>query len=270
MSGSGPPEPGAAGIGAGGRRRLAASVRKADSLARDGRFDEAALRMEQALQMDPGNPAYLLRLAGVRRGQGRTEEAIDLACRVLDAQSRCSEAQEFLLQLYLETGQYEEVINRGKHFIRAVPNSMQARDLMGAAYLQLGQLDKALQITSELIRLDPTDAVNHFKRAVLYQQKGELGKAIREFIRVVDLDPEGEMADDAREAIASIDSFQLRQIIALAIEDRLFRAKLIRDPESAPTEKGFFLSSGGVATLKQVDFDGLGDPSGPGDQPTYH
>ena len=46
-----------------------------------------------------------------------------------------------------------------------------------------------------------------YKRQVLYQQKGELGKAIREFIRVVDLDPEGEMADDAREAIASIDSF---------------------------------------------------------------
>lgn len=252
------------------RRRLAASVRKADSLARQGHFDEAALRMEQAVQSDPGNAEYLLRLAGVRRGQGRTEEAIDLTSRALDIRGRDSEAQEFLLQLYLETGQYEEVISRGKHFIRSAPNSVQARDLMGAAYLQLGLLDKALQMTSELIHMDPTDAVNHFKRAVLYQQKGELGKAIREFIRVIELDPEGEMADEAKDAILTMDAFQLRQIIALAIEDRVFRARLMRDPEAAATDKGFYLSSSGIVTLKQVDFEGLAEPPGFGDQPTYH
>ncbi len=253
------------------RRRIAASVRKAENLAREGRLDEAAQFMEKAVAQEPANANYLTQLASLRYDQGRTDEAIHLANRALGLAGRDLGVHELLLQLYLETGQYQELIDRAKRLIKTSPRSVYARDMLGVAYLQLGQLDKALQTANELIHLDPMDAGNHFKRAVLFQQKGDVGKAIREFTRVVELEPEGEMADDAREAITSLDSFQLKQIIALAIEDRVFRAKLLRDPENAAVEKGFFLSSGGIYTLKQIDFDALGDPSAfPIEPQTYH
>ena len=38
------------------------------------------------------------------------------------------------------------------------------------------------------------------------------------------------MADDAREAIAALDSYQLRQILTIAVEDIVFRTKLMLDP----------------------------------------
>jgi len=252
------------------RRRIAASVKRADALMREGRLDEAAARLECAVQADPRNVRYLVRLAGVRRGQGRMDEAILLADRALALKKMDRSAEELLLQLLLETGRYEEVIDHGKRAIRSSPRNLYARDLMGVAYLQLGQLEKALHVTNELVHLDPTDAGNHFKRAVLFQQKGDLGKAIREFSRVVELDPDGEIADEARDAITWLDSFQLRQIIGLAMEDNVFRAKLARDAEQAAAEKGFILSIGGVSTLKQIDFDRLGDPAPDWDQPTYN
>lgn len=252
------------------KKRLAESVRKAEDLARKGRVDEAARRLEEAVTAEPRNSRYLLQLAGLRRGQGRLDDAIDLAARASTLSGRNEGAHELLLQLYLETGQYQEVINRGKVVVKSSPRNLYARDLMGVAYLQLGLLDKALQVTNELVHLEPMDASNHFKRAVLFQQKGDLAKAIREFGRVVELDPEGEMGEEARDAISWLDSFTIRQIVALAMEDIIFRAKLMRDVEAAAIEKGFFLSSVGLLTLRQIDFDRMLDPNREFDPPTYH
>ena len=253
------------------RRRVAARARQAEVLMQNGQIEEASNRLEEAVAINPANAKYLTQLATVRRGQGRVHEAIELATKALTFAKCDTSAHELLLQLYLETGQYEDLIINAKSIIKSSPRSMFARDMLGVAYLQMGMLDKALQMTSEMIHLDPMDAGNHFKKAVLFQQKGDLGKAIREFTRVVELEPDGSMADDAREAITSLDSFQLRQIIALAIEDRIFRAKLLRDAENASIEKGFFLSAGGIHTLKQVDYEGLGDLSTfPGEPQTYH
>jgi len=132
-----------------------------------------------------------------------------------------------------------------------------ARDILGIAYLQQGRLDKALKVTDEQIRIDPTDACHFFKKAVLLQQKGQIAAAMLGFTRVVDMDPEGEMADDAREAIAALDSYQLRQILTIAVEDAVFRTKIALDPEPALTAKGFKLSTAGLMALRQIELDEL-------------
>jgi len=63
----------------------------------------------------------------------------------------------------------------------------------------------------------------------------------------------------AQQAIEALDSYQLRYIIMLAVEDYIFRAKLIHDPESASLERGYYLSVSGMAALKQIQFDDLSD-----------
>ena len=52
--------------------------------------------------------------------------------------------------------------------------------------------------------------------ATLFQQKGMVSSALHEFVRVLELEPHGEMAEDARDAIESIDGHQMKQIIMLA------------------------------------------------------
>jgi tetratricopeptide (TPR) repeat protein len=126
--------------------------------------------------------------------------------------------------------------------------------VLAAVYLQQGYLDKALRVASELVRLNPNDVVNHFKKAVLYQQKGDIGHSIEEFARVIEMEPSGELTEAAQEAVAALDGYQLRQIAALASEDTVFFAKLVRDPEAAVAERGFILSNSGRALLRQLDF----------------
>jgi hypothetical protein len=65
------------------------------------------------------------------------------------------------------------------------------------------------------------------------------------------------MADEALQAIEYLDNHQMRQIMLLASEDLVFRARLRRDAVGAVGERGFFLSEMGQAALQSVDFDGF-------------
>ena len=62
----------------------------------------------------------------------------------------------------------------------------------------------------------------------------------------------------------------MKQIIMLASEDTVFRAKLRRNAEEAARERGFSLSYAGFAALQQLDLDGLAElRRGPG-RAVYH
>ena len=122
----------------------------------------------------------------------------------------------------------------------------------------MGMFEKAIQVTNELITLDPTSPLDHFKKAV-FQQKGEVGSAIHEFVRVLEMQPDMAMAEQAEQAIETLDSYQLRHIVMLAVEDYIFRAKLVHDPKSAALERGYYLSYAGMNALKQIQFEDLTD-----------
>jgi len=138
-----------------------------------------------------------------------------------------------------------------------------ARDVLSAAYFQSGQLDQALRITDEMIVLDPTDAANHFKRGVLLQQKGRIAGAIQAFSRVVAMAPESEAAEESRAAIEMLDNYQIRQVIARAVEDMPFRLALLRDPAEAVNSRGYVLSERGIMALARVPLADL-PPAPPG------
>ena len=56
----------------------------------------------------------------------------------------------------------------------------------------------------------------------------------------------------------------------LAIEDYIFRAKLIHDPESAALERGYYLSGAGISALRQIQFDQLPEIYSEWKQRYYH
>ena len=132
-----------------------------------------------------------------------------------------------------------------------------ARDILAASYLQRGMLDQALRVTDEMICLDPADSSHYFKRAILLQQKGIIGGAVAAFSRVLCMNPDPEVAEESRAALEMLDSHQIRQILTIAVEDVPFRFRLLQNPESAVSGKGFLLSSAGMAALEQVRFDDL-------------
>jgi tetratricopeptide (TPR) repeat protein len=237
--------------------RLTNLMKRADSLAELGRYDEAIASVEEALAISPSNPRFNMRLAMFYRAQNRVGLAIDAMQRVVERDPGNAGVQQILLRTLIETGRYDEAIDTSHRLLKQSPRSILARDVLGIVYLHQGRLDQALKVTDELIQLAPTDSTNHFKKAVLLQQKGEIAAAMNEFLRSLDLDPYGEMSDDAWEAIAALDSYQLRQLLTVAVEDAVFRAKLAIDAESALTERGYRLSPSGIATLRQINLNDL-------------
>lgn len=237
--------------------RVSDLMRRASSLAERGMYEEAIAHVEKAIAICPHEPRCSLELANLYRAQNRFVQAIEAIRRAVELDPLNTSAQEQLMQILVDLGRYDEAIAAGRRLLGQFPKNLYARDVLGIAYVQQGRLDKALEVTNELIRLAPSDPAHHFKKAVLMQQKGEVAHAMAEFLRVVELDPDGDMAEDAREAIGALDGYQLRQVLTIAIEDLVFRTKLTLDPESASRERGFLLSSAGIAALRQIDIDEL-------------
>lgn len=242
-------------------------MKRANLLAERGQFDEAIAQVKEAIAIFPRDPKCSLQLASLYRAQNKIGPAIEAMKNVVALDPRDSHTHEQLLQALIELGRYDEAIGLSRKLLETFPKNLFARDVLGIAYLQQGKIDESLRVTNELIRLAPVDPAHHFKKAVLLQQKGEIAQAMSAFTRSLEMDPGGDMADDAREAIAALDSYQLRQILTIAVEDVVFRTKIMLDPESASMERGFLLSNSGITTLRQIDIETL-----PGDAQSryYH
>lgn len=236
-----------------GTVRASDLIKRAASFAKRGMFDEAIASIEQAILMSPQEPRYSLELANLYMAQNRFVQAAEAIRRAVELDPSNSSAQEQLLRILLDLGRYNDAIAAGRKLLDQFPNNLFARDVLGIAYLSLGHIDRALQVTDELIRLAPDDPAHRFKKAVLMQQSGLYARAVEEFLQVLALAPRGRIADDARRALAALDGYQIRQVLALAADDAVFRARLRLDPENACREKGFVFSPAGFAAVRNID-----------------
>ncbi len=230
-------------------------LRRADALIASGKLDKALAHLRRLNTSFPGSTRVPLRIAALLRETRRPAEALAVLRNAVRRTPQLTAPREALAEMCLEVGRWEEAIHECQVLLSLAPRSLPARDVLSAAYLQRGLIEKALQVTEEMITLDPHDAAHHFKRGVLLQQQGMVGPALREFQRVLQMDADGEAADEARAAIEMLDTFQLRQIITLAVEDIPFRLNLREDPSYAITSRGYYLSERGIATLAQLRFE---------------
>lgn len=245
-------------------------LRDAARLEEDGHYRKAVAELKKALRVAKDKNVIYRALGRVYARQNRRDEAVAVLQEAVGLDPSDVEARELLMETLLEAGDFDGAISQCKEILRISRRNLSAREVLSIAYLQKGMLDNALQVTNDLITLDPNSPSNHFRKAWLFQQKGDYGNAINEFTRVLEMDPSGEMAEDAQQAIDSLDSYQLRHIIMLALEDYIFRSKLIRDPEGASLERGYYLSYAGMSALKQVRFEELPDVYSEWKQRYYH
>jgi tetratricopeptide (TPR) repeat protein len=247
------------------RGRQSELLKKAGSLAESGGYEAAVSVIHEAMTLCPNDPKPNLELARIYRAQGRIGDSIESVRRALDLDPDDSTVQEQYLRALVDSGRYDEALAVCGELLKRSPKSVLARDVQGLVYLQQGRLGEALKVTEELVYLDPTDPFHHYKKALLFQQLGEIGAATSTYARVVDMDPEGELAEEAKRALAALDGFQIQQIASIASEDQAFRVKLSLDPEVAIAEKGFVLSRGGLIALRQIDI-----PMPPRGKTYYH
>jgi tetratricopeptide (TPR) repeat protein len=246
------------------RRRLQAKARRlakrAESLADAGRVDEAIACQSEVAALRPDDPAAFLRLGLLLREAHRIDPAVSALRHALLLSPATRDPREALIATLLDGGRFEEIVSEAKALVKVAPRSLFARDVLSIAYLQLGKHEKALRVVGELIWLDSLNPDHYLKRAMLFQQQNNIRAAVSEYIRVMNMAPEDSDAFAcAEDALETLDEDQLRQIVLLASEDRLFHWKLCRETADAAQERGFFLTAEGVARLRHLAQSHLSD-----------
>lgn len=238
----------------GDRRRQTARARrlakKAVVLASVGRYEEAIHCQSEVATLRPHDPVAFHRLGLLYREVHRYGRAVDAFRCATALDPEHSDPREALVDTLLDASRYTEAIAEAKSLLRVAPKSTFARYVLSVAYFQLGLFQLSLDMTTEISGLDPYDYQNFIRRGTLFQNRGEFKAALNAYGLALDiLDPESAIFAETCEAIEGMDDQQIRVIVLLASEDRVFGVKLMRDPQSAVAEKEFALSRDGLNRL---------------------
>jgi tetratricopeptide (TPR) repeat protein len=227
-------------------------LRRADKEARRERYADAIASLARAVGAGADAYSCTLRIAEMYRSLGDESAALRAAEAAAKQRPELLPARELILSMALERGDFARAIETGRSILKSCPRHIGALDALGAAYVQSGDVEAAIRVANALIRIDPEAPVHRFKKALLCQHYGDVSQAVQEFTQAILLDPSGTHAADAREALENLDTYQLNQIVTLAIEDTVFRVKLTRDAVEAVEERGFCLSETGKQILLEL------------------
>ncbi len=235
-----------------------AHIELSHALQEAGRHSEALDVVRRAVTLDGANLEHLLRAITLLREGGFREDAL---LGLEWAVTICEEpaVRLALAECYLDLDRNREATEECQRVLRTRPRDLRALDLLQTAFLKEGDMRPALRIAYRQALLCPLDPMNFFRMAVLHQQLGDIRQAMDNYERVVSMEDAygADLADRAREALDMLDGLQLRQVLMLASDDPVFRARLNRDPQGAAAQRGFFLSESGLAMLQHLELDRL-------------
>jgi tetratricopeptide (TPR) repeat protein len=134
---------------------IPARMSLADSLADDGKNDEAAGEYRKVLRLDPDQVDAHCNLACALAAQGKTAEAMTelqqaLRLRPSDASTHCN-----LGNLLMDQGKMDEAAAEYRAALRSKPGSPEIHSNLGAVLALQGQQQQAMEEFNEALRLDP-------------------------------------------------------------------------------------------------------------------
>lgn len=156
---------------------------------RNGRMQEAQQLLEQALSLEPDNPAILTSYGQVLYQTGRPREALEVFLRVLAR----NPANALLLNAagvcFQETNQPAMAID---YYLRAMtlqPESAEPYNNIGVVLLEEKDLQGAMEHFHQALALNPASAAAHTNLAVVYRRRLDYPRAIATFRKALELDP---------------------------------------------------------------------------------
>lgn len=171
--------------------------------ARDGEYVNAIEAYESAVQLDPGNIAYIIDLVELLVLTDQTERALDLAEQAADLADDDDRVQTALAASYLananllrDTGQdsaeeYAKAVEAARSAITLNPENGIAYAYQAAALLQQGDIffNDALESAENAINLAPESPIAHYHYATALEYLGYYEASQRALEQAIALDP---------------------------------------------------------------------------------
>lgn len=180
-------------------------VTAAQKLMAAGKYDEAIVKITQAIEKDSGSFILYYNRAVCYENKGDKEKAI------VDYQKSLELKPDFLLSL----SALGKIVAKKGDFARAVEYYKKAFDLgitdtvalynYGACLINLGNSSEAKTVFEKLISLDPNYADAFYQLGIIYLGMNDNAKAKEYFKTFLEMDPENENASVAQEILKTLE-----------------------------------------------------------------
>jgi TolB-like protein/Tfp pilus assembly protein PilF len=150
-------------------------------LAAMGRFDEAIVEEERALELDPVSPEANTLLGHVLYLARRYDQAVEQLHRALDLDANYWFAHLVLGLVLQQQGQLPAAIDQFQRSRREEPLSPETMGALGQAYAAAGESGKAVEILEELEKWSQRYYVSPFHRGRIYAALGQREQAFAWF-----------------------------------------------------------------------------------------
>jgi len=172
-----------------------------------GRYDEAAVHFEKALQMDPNFYDALVGLGVTREFQGRLPEAIQYLQAAIHSQPDTPKAHVQLGLALWKQNDYQAALEEMRRASQLAPEDEDIRADFGIALELVDRLPEAIVQFHEALRMNPNDAETHNNLGLALLASGKARESIPEFETALRLKPELKgAADNLRRAQSQLGS----------------------------------------------------------------
>jgi spermidine synthase len=159
----------------------AAHLELGNVLAKEGRLDDAARRLSDALTIKPDSVETYIDLGNVLLAQGNVSSAIDQYSRALRIDPASARAHTNLGIVLADQGKTAEAIDHFERALQLDPGSAEAHGNLANLLRVEGKTDEAIQHYSKALELQPNNARTHYGLGQLYAGQGRAREALTEF-----------------------------------------------------------------------------------------
>ncbi len=156
-----------------------------EQLVQNDQYDKALLQIEQLLQKQPSNPAYLFMKADALERKGDTTNAITAYEQSITVAGLFVEAEMRLASLYAETGNKKtvELCDALLQEETAVQFRSDVLFIKAAYFTKVKEPAKALAVYNQLIREDYTYLDAYIEKGLIYYDQKKFEEAHKVFIQ---------------------------------------------------------------------------------------
>ena len=166
------------------------------TMARSGRYDEAAAHFEKVLQIYPDFYDGLLNMGIMRFKQGRLPEAIEYCQAAIRSRPDALKAYVQLVHALWVQNRDEAAFEQMRRALQLAPKDADIRADFGLALERVGRIPEAIEQLHEALRLNPNNAEAHNNLGLALLASNNAQESIPEFEAALRLKPELKVAAD--------------------------------------------------------------------------
>ncbi len=156
--------------------------------------------IERSLELAPDNDALRLRYARYLTQQGKNNQAIAQAMKVMERNPGSDEARVVIIQAHLNAGDMDAAVESANAWVKEQPDNAAAKLTRGQLAQRQNDLDEARRYYTEAAKAAPDNAAVRIALGNLARSQDNREEAIKHFKQAVTLAP------DNRQALQSLGS----------------------------------------------------------------